>query len=144
MAVKVPDGWYDISVPLKQGMNYFPTDPAPPKIYRFHDVELGARVYVFWGGREGVESDATKNPLDSARRMRHALNFLCEYVIDQGYDLRFALEAKPKPRKHRQARPNAAGSRSLKPRAGPRNTMRRSWGASRATKTGQSTARTST
>ncbi len=44
MAVKVPDGWYDISVPLKQGMNYFPTDPMPPKIYRFHDVELGARV----------------------------------------------------------------------------------------------------
>ena len=44
MAVKVPEGWYDISVPLKQGMNYFPTDPAPPKIYRFHDRELGARV----------------------------------------------------------------------------------------------------
>lgn len=44
MAVKVPQGWYDISVPLKQGMNYFPTDPAPPKIYRYHDVELGARV----------------------------------------------------------------------------------------------------
>jgi len=44
MAVKVPQGWYDISVPLKQGMNYFPTDPAPPKIYRFHDAELGARV----------------------------------------------------------------------------------------------------
>ncbi len=44
MAVKVPPGWYDISVPLKQGMNYFPTDPAPPKIYRYHDRELGAKV----------------------------------------------------------------------------------------------------
>jgi arylformamidase len=44
MAVKVPPGWYDISVPLKQGMNYFPADPVPPKIYRFHDVELGAKV----------------------------------------------------------------------------------------------------
>lgn len=44
MAVKVPEGWFDISVPLKQGMNYFPTDPAPPRIYRYHDVELGARV----------------------------------------------------------------------------------------------------
>ena len=43
MAVKVPAGWYDISVPIKQGMNYFPTDPAPPKIYRFHDAELGGR-----------------------------------------------------------------------------------------------------
>jgi arylformamidase len=44
MAVKVPEGWYDISVPLKQGMNYFPTDPAPPKIYRYHDRDLGGRV----------------------------------------------------------------------------------------------------
>ncbi len=44
MAVKLPQGWYDISVPIKQGMNFFPTDPAPPKIYRFHDVELGGRV----------------------------------------------------------------------------------------------------
>ena len=44
MAVKVPKGWYDISVPLKQGMPYFPTDPVPPKIYRFHDREMGARV----------------------------------------------------------------------------------------------------
>jgi arylformamidase len=44
MTVKVPEGWYDISVPLKQGMNYFPTDPAPPKIYRYHDRELGGKV----------------------------------------------------------------------------------------------------
>jgi arylformamidase len=44
MAVKLPKGWYDISVPLKQGMNYFPTDPFPPRIYRYHDVELGAKV----------------------------------------------------------------------------------------------------
>ncbi len=58
-------------------------------------VELGARVYVFWGGREGVESDATKNPLDSLKRYRDALNFVCEYVLDQGYDLKLALEPKP-------------------------------------------------
>ena len=58
-------------------------------------VELGARVYVFWGGREGVESDAAKNPLDAGKRFRDALNFLCEYVMDHHYDLRFALEAKP-------------------------------------------------
>ena len=58
-------------------------------------VELGAKVYVFWGGREGVESDAAKNPLDAGKRFREALNFLCEYVMDQHYDLRFALEAKP-------------------------------------------------
>ncbi len=58
-------------------------------------VELGAQVYVFWGGREGVESDASKNPLDAGKRFRDALNFLCEYVRDQKYDLKFALEAKP-------------------------------------------------
>lgn len=58
-------------------------------------VELGAKIYVFWGGREGVETDAAKNPVEALKRMREALNFLCEYVIDQGYDLKFALEAKP-------------------------------------------------
>jgi len=58
-------------------------------------VECGATTYVFWGGREGVESDATKHPLDSLKRFREALNFLCRYVQDQGYDLRFALEPKP-------------------------------------------------
>lgn len=58
-------------------------------------VELGAGVYVFWGGREGTETDSSKNPLDSAKRFRDALNFLCNYVKDQGYDLKFALEPKP-------------------------------------------------
>ena len=58
-------------------------------------VECGAKIYVFWGGREGTESDATKNPLDALKWFRDALNFFCEYARDQGYDLKFALEAKP-------------------------------------------------
>jgi xylose isomerase len=58
-------------------------------------VELGAKVYVFWGGREGTETDSSKSALDSAKRFREALNFLCGYVRDQGYDLKFALEPKP-------------------------------------------------
>jgi xylose isomerase len=58
-------------------------------------VELGAKLYVFWGGREGTETDAGKNPLDSLKRFREALNFLAEYVQGQGYDLQFALEPKP-------------------------------------------------
>ena len=58
-------------------------------------VEMGAGVYVFWGGREGTETDASKNPLDSSKRFREALNYLCEYAIDNRYDLKFALEAKP-------------------------------------------------
>ena len=58
-------------------------------------VELGAKVYVFWGGREGTETDACRNPLDALKRFRDAINFLTEYVRDQKYDLVFALEAKP-------------------------------------------------
>ena len=58
-------------------------------------VEFGAKVYVFWGGREGTDSDSGKNPLDAIKRNRDAMNFLCDYVLDKGYDLKFALEAKP-------------------------------------------------
>jgi xylose isomerase len=58
-------------------------------------VELGATTYVFWGGREGVETNAAKDPRDAIKRFREALNFLCEYAIAQKYDLKFALEAKP-------------------------------------------------
>lgn len=70
---------------------------ALQKVMRSIDlgVELGAEVYVFWGGREGTETDASKNPLDAVKRFRDALNFLCEYVIDNGYNLKFALEPKP-------------------------------------------------
>src|SRR5215471_14333646 len=58
-------------------------------------VELGARTYVFWGGREGAEVDAAKDPMEAIKRFREAIDFLCEYARDQRYDLRFALEAKP-------------------------------------------------
>lgn len=58
-------------------------------------MECGATTYVFWGGREGVETDAARDPREALKRFREALNFLCAYVIDQGYDLRFALEPKP-------------------------------------------------
>jgi len=58
-------------------------------------AEFGAQVYVFWGGREGTESDSTKSAVDAIRRNREAMDFLCEYVIDNKYNLKFALEAKP-------------------------------------------------
>ena len=58
-------------------------------------VELGAKTYVFWGGREGAEVDAAKDPIDAIKWFREALDFLCEYARDQKYALRFALEAKP-------------------------------------------------
>ena len=58
-------------------------------------AELGAKFYVFWGGREGTETDAGKDPAEALKWFREALNFLCEYNLDQGYGLKFALEAKP-------------------------------------------------
>ncbi|PZA07081.1 MULTISPECIES: xylose isomerase [unclassified Meiothermus] len=58
-------------------------------------AELGAKIYVFWGGREGAEVDAGHNTLDALARYREALNFLAEYSEDQGYGYRFALEPKP-------------------------------------------------
>jgi xylose isomerase len=64
-------------------------------------AEMGARLYVFWGGREGVETDAAKNPVDAIKRFREAVNFLCEYSIRQKYGYKFAFEAKPnEPRGH--------------------------------------------
>jgi xylose isomerase len=58
-------------------------------------AEFGAKVYVFWGGREGTETDASKSALAAIQRNREAMNFLCEYVLDKKYDLKLALEAKP-------------------------------------------------
>src|SRR5262245_63399177 len=49
-------------------------------------ADLGAHIYVFWGGREGAEVDAAKDPREALKWNREALNFLCEYSIDQGYD----------------------------------------------------------
>ena len=58
-------------------------------------AELGATTYVFWGGREGVETNAAKDAQESVKWFRDAINFLCEYVRAQKYDLKFALEPKP-------------------------------------------------
>src|ERR1700738_157187 len=58
-------------------------------------AELEAEVYDFWGGREGVESGAAKDPLDALERYREAIDLLAEYVVEQGYGLRFAIEPKP-------------------------------------------------
>jgi xylose isomerase len=70
---------------------------ALQKVMRGIDLgaELGAPLYIFWGGREGVEADAAKPAGDALERFREALDFLCEYVLDQGYEMRIALEPKP-------------------------------------------------
>jgi xylose isomerase len=58
-------------------------------------VEMGAKIYVFWGGREGAEVDASKCAMDAIKWNREAMNFLTGYVKDKKYNLKFALEAKP-------------------------------------------------
>ncbi|MFC0533272.1 xylose isomerase [Phytohabitans kaempferiae] len=67
------------------------------KVLRNIDLaaELGAKIYVFWGGREGAETDAAKDVRDALERYKEALDFLAAYVKDQQYDMRFALEPKP-------------------------------------------------
>lgn len=58
-------------------------------------AELGAQTYVCWGGREGAESDAAKDVRAALDRMREAIDTLCQYVLQQGYNIRFAIEPKP-------------------------------------------------
>ena len=58
-------------------------------------AELGAGIFVLWGGREGTETDACRAPDEAIKRLRDAVNFLCEYSIDRKYGFKFALEAKP-------------------------------------------------
>ncbi|MCA1576651.1 MAG: xylose isomerase [Acidobacteria bacterium] len=58
-------------------------------------AECGAKIFVLWGGREGVETDGCRRPDDAVKRLREALNYLCEYSLDRKYDYKFALEAKP-------------------------------------------------
>ncbi len=67
------------------------------KVFRQLDLgaELGAQTFVMWGGREGAEYDAAKDIRQALERYREAVDLLSEYVLDQGYDIRFAIEPKP-------------------------------------------------
>ncbi|MCZ7435773.1 xylose isomerase [Micromonospora sp. WMMC241] len=67
------------------------------KVLRNVDLaaEMGAKTFVMWGGREGAEYDLAKNVGAALDRYREAVDLLCQYVVDQGYDLRFAIEPKP-------------------------------------------------
>ncbi|SCG37675.1 xylose isomerase [Micromonospora echinaurantiaca] len=67
------------------------------KVLRNVDLaaELGARTFVMWGGREGSEYDVAKDVRAALDRYREAVDLLTQYVLDRGYDLRFALEPKP-------------------------------------------------
>jgi xylose isomerase len=67
------------------------------KVMRNMDLaaELGASTYVFWGGREGSETDAAKDIRAALDRYREGIDLLAQYSIDRGYGLRFAIEPKP-------------------------------------------------
>ena len=58
-------------------------------------AELGAQIYVCWGGREGAESDGAKDAYVALERYREGFNILGGYVKDKGYDIKFAIEPKP-------------------------------------------------
>jgi xylose isomerase len=70
---------------------------AVQKTMRAMDLgaELGAKIFVLWGGREGAETDACRRPDEAVKRLREAVNYLCDYNIEKGYGYKFALEAKP-------------------------------------------------
>src|SRR5258708_8797249 len=70
---------------------------AIQKTMRAMDIgaELGAKLFVLWGGREGVETDACRRADDAIKRLREAVNYLSEYTIERGYGMKFALEANP-------------------------------------------------
>jgi xylose isomerase len=58
-------------------------------------AELGAKTFVMWGGREGAEYDSSKDIRGALERYREGVNLFSQYVIDKGYDIRFAIEPKP-------------------------------------------------
>jgi xylose isomerase len=70
---------------------------ALQKTIRAMDIgaELGAKIFVLWGGREGTETDACRRADDAVKRLRYAIDYLCEYSIAKNYGFRFAMEAKP-------------------------------------------------
>ncbi|HEY1263786.1 MAG TPA: xylose isomerase [Terriglobales bacterium] len=70
---------------------------AVQKTMRAMDLgaELGAKIFVLWGGREGTETDACRRPDEAVKRLREGVNYLCEYNMEKGYGYKFALEAKP-------------------------------------------------
>ncbi len=101
--LKVPMATTNLfSQPIFKDGAFTSSDPkvrafATQKVMRAMDLgaEFGAETYVFWGGREGSEVDAAKNPLDTFKWFRESLNFLNAYQKEQGHGFKIALEAKP-------------------------------------------------
>ena len=134
-------GWRPTSSPIRPSR----TEPSPPSTpvsarrsarrccRSTWAPSWAPRIYDFWGGREGVEAGAAKDPRDALERYREAINTLAEYVVEQGYELRFAIEPKPERAArrhlpaHRRARaalhhhPGAPRDGGRQPRGRPRD-----------------------
>ena len=102
-AIKVPMATVNLFFdPVFRDGAFTSNDPrvrayAVQKTLRAMDIgaELGAGTFVLWGGREGTETDACRRPDEAVKRLREAVNYVCEYSRDRKYNYRFALEAKP-------------------------------------------------
>lgn len=58
-------------------------------------AQLGAAVFVMWGGREGVECEAAKDVPAALDCYAEAVNACCAYITEQRYEMEIALEPKP-------------------------------------------------
>ena len=102
--VVVPDGdRQPVHRPDLQGRRLHRQRPAGPRLRACRRrwarwtwaPNSAPTTFVLWGGREGTETDACRRPDEAVKRLREAVNYLCEYNIAQGYQYRFAMEAKP-------------------------------------------------
>ncbi|MBI3466354.1 MAG: xylose isomerase [Planctomycetes bacterium] len=102
-AIKATGGTTNLFThPIFKDGAFTSTDPAirafaVQKVLYAMDVaaEFGAEIFIFWGGREGTEVDASKDPVECQKWFRDAINFFCGYVRDQGYGLKLSIEPKP-------------------------------------------------
>jgi len=58
-------------------------------------ADLGARIFVMWGGREGSEYDGSKDIKAALDRYREGVDTVASYIKAKGYDIKIALEPKP-------------------------------------------------
>ena len=78
-------------------------------------AELGAKIFVLWGGREGTETDACRRPDEAINRLREAVNYLCEYSLDR----RLRLPVRARSQAERAARRHLHGDDRRLPRIHP-------------------------
>jgi hypothetical protein len=79
---------------VETGGDYASRGPVHSRIERAQRARRARLLQRGLRCRRGT-SDACRRPEEAVKRLSEALNYLCEYSIKQGYDYKFALEAKP-------------------------------------------------